>query len=119
ILAYGGAPLNAVFAADTHLQPGLMRMALAPFMGVILHPLEPTLHLPNLSGHFLVLEGKVDELMPEKARTTLRDAVPEPKTIVVFDGNHMGVGPDKAELLAKIIRTSEDWLIKMGAVNPL
>ena len=88
-------------------------------VSVMFHPLEPTLHLPNLAGHFLILEGKDDTLMPESARTKLRDLVPEPKTIVVFEGDHMGAGPGKTELLDKIIATSREWLTRVKAVNPL
>jgi pimeloyl-ACP methyl ester carboxylesterase len=119
ILAYGGAPLSSIFVADEHIKPFWMRYALAPFVSVFLHPLEPALNLSNLTGRFLILEGKNDELVPESARARLRDAVPEPKTIVTFDGEHMGVGPDKAELLQKIIAASREWLLRMDAVNPL
>jgi surfactin synthase thioesterase subunit len=96
-----------------------MREALVPFVSIFFHPLEPALHLPNLTGHFLILEGKNDGLIPEAARKRLRDSVPEPKTIVTFEGDHMGVGPEKAKLLETIIATSREWLLRMKAVNPL
>jgi len=85
---------------------------------LVFHSLEPTVHLPRLSGKFLVLEGRDDSLIPEAARNLLRDAVPEPKTVITFEGNHMGVGPDKMALLQDIIATSKEWLIKNGAINP-
>jgi hypothetical protein len=43
--------------------------------------------------------------------------LPEPKTVITFEGNHMGVGPDKMALLQKIIATSKNWLIENGAIN--
>jgi hypothetical protein len=43
--------------------------------------------------------------------------VPEPKTVITFDGDHMGVGPDKMALLQKIIETSKTSLIENGAIN--
>jgi hypothetical protein len=45
-------------------------------------------------------------------------AAPTPKTVIKFDGDHMGVGPDKLGLLQKIIATSKTWLIEKGAVDP-
>jgi surfactin synthase thioesterase subunit len=119
IIAYGGAPLSAAFAADPHIRPALMRYMLAPFLALLLHPLEPETHLQNLEGSFLILEGKNDDLISEPLRDRLRDAVPQPKTIVDFEGNHMGVGPDKDALLEKIINSSREWLVKEEAVNPL
>lgn len=119
ILAYGGAPLGSLFASNPHIHPSWMRYTLAPVIDILLRPLEPTEHLPYLSGHFLILEGNDDKLIPANARMALRNAVPEPKTIITFEGNHMGVGPDKMELLQKIIDASKKWLIDSGAVSPI
>ena len=117
IIAYGGAPLGALLAANPHLKPTWLRKALAPMVDLAFHSLEPTVHLPRLSGKFLVLEGCDDSLIPEKARNRLREAAPEPKTVITFDGDHMGAGPDKMALLQKIIETSKTWLIENGAIN--
>lgn len=117
IIAYGGAPLGALLAANPHMKPIWLREAMAPLVDLVFHSLEPTVHLPRLSGKFLVLEGREDGLIPEAARNLLREAVPEPKTIITFEGNHMGVGPGKMALLQKIIETSKTWLIENGAIN--
>ena len=118
IIAYGGAPLGALLAANPHMKPTWLGEALAPLVDLVFHSLEPTAHLPRLSGKFLVLEGRHDNLIPAAARNLLREAVPEPKTVITFEGNHMGVGPDKMALLQKIIETSRKWLIENGAINP-
>jgi len=117
IIAYGGAPLGALLAANPHLKPTWLRKAMAPLVDLVFHSLEPTVHLPHLSGKFLVLEGRDDRLIPEAARNLLREAVPEPKTVITFEGSHMGLGPDKMALLQKIIETSQKWLIENGAIN--
>lgn len=117
ILAYGGAPLGALFAANPHMRPAWMRFALAPVIDLLLHPIEPSANLPHLSGHFLVLEGRDDRLIPKAARARLRNAVPEPKDVITFEGAHMGVGPDKMLLLQEIISASKQWLADNGAVN--
>jgi hypothetical protein len=117
IIAYGGAPLGALLAANPHMKPTWLREAMAPLVDLVFHSLEPTIHLPRLSGKFLVLEGREDELIPAAARNLLREAVPEPKTVITFEGNHMGVGPGKLALLEKIIEASKKWLIENGAIN--
>ena len=117
ILAYGGAPFGELFAANPHIKPFIMRVLLAPLIDLLLRPLEPTEHLSRLSGHFLVLEGHDDSLVPAAARKNLRDAVPEPKAVITFEGNHMGVGQDKMALLQKIIDASKKWLLETGAAN--
>jgi surfactin synthase thioesterase subunit len=117
IIAYGGAPLGALFADNPHMKPAAMRAIVGPLLDVLLRPFEPTANLPQLSGHFLVLEGRDDTLMPEAARNRLREAVPQPKDVIVFNGAHMGVGPGKMELLDEIIRTSRTWLAANGATN--
>jgi len=118
ILAYGGAPFGELVADNPHVKPAWLRPVLAPVVDLLLEPLEPTRHLPHLTGQFLVLEGDNDSLIPETARARLWKAVPEPKTIRWFLGDHMGVGSDKLTLLTEIIGASETWLIEKGAVNP-
>ncbi|MGA7577325.1 MAG: alpha/beta hydrolase family protein [Desulfobaccales bacterium] len=118
IIAYGGAPLGTLLAGNPHMRPAWLGKALAPWVDLIFHSLEPTVHLPRLSGKFLVLSGRDDNLIPEAARNLLRDAVPEPKTVITFEGNHMGVGPDQMALLQNILAASKKWLIENGAINP-
>lgn len=117
IIAYGGAPLGAVLAGNAHMKPAWLGKALAPSVSLIFHCLEPTVHLPRLSGKFLVLEGRDDRLIPKTACNFFKETVPEPKTVITFEGDHMGVGPEKMALLQKIIKTSKTWLIENGAIN--
>ncbi|MDX2027600.1 MAG: hypothetical protein SFW62_03075 [Alphaproteobacteria bacterium] len=119
IIAYGGAPLGKILSIEKNVTSPWRRRALELAIDIVLHPLEPTLHLPKLAGSFLILEGKDDTLMPPDARALLRDSVPQPKTVITFDGTHMGVGQSKAVLLEKIIAASGQWLVASGAVNPL
>jgi hypothetical protein len=118
IIAYGGAPLGTVLAANPHMKPVWLGHVLAPLIDLVFHCLEPTVHLPRLSGKFLVLEGRDDRLIPQAARNFLQEAVPEPKTVISIEGNHMGVGPEKMALLQKIIKICQTWLIDNGAINP-
>jgi hypothetical protein len=119
ILAYGGAPFGVMVAANPHIKPTWIRPILGAALDLALRPLQPTQHLTQLSSQFLLLEGQADSLIPEAARNRLREAVPSPKTIVTFNGNHMGVGRDKMVLLQEIIEASKTWLIEKGAIDPL
>jgi hypothetical protein len=118
ILAYGGDPLGALVAANPYTRPRFLRPVLAPLIDILLSPLEPERHLPRLSSEFLVLEGSDDALIPEAARARFRDAVPEPKTVRTFDGDHTGVGPDTPAPLSRIIDAGKVWLIDKGAIAP-
>ncbi|MDD5586340.1 MAG: hypothetical protein PHY92_05205 [Alphaproteobacteria bacterium] len=118
IVAYGGAPFGHIFAANGYMEPVWLSKVMAPVIDVLLYPFQPAVHLPSLKGRFLVLEGRDDEFIPEEARRNLREAVPEPKTVVSFEGTHIGVGPKHLALLQRIIETSRTWLIENGAVNP-
>ena len=119
ILAYGGAPFGELVAANPHIKPGWVRPILASAIDLLLRPLQPTRHLAQLSGQFLVLEGHDDLLIPKDARARLRDAVPAPKTVMELSGDHMGVGQDKVALLQQIIVAGRTWLVERGAVDPL
>jgi dienelactone hydrolase len=117
-LAYGGTPLGAVLASNPFLKP---RWA-APYLGdaadLLFRPLEPDEHLPHLAGKFLLIGGSDDAFIPEAASRRMRDLTPEPKTVLLFDGGHMGIGADKMALLAEIIAATTRWLVAEGAIEP-
>jgi dienelactone hydrolase len=119
VIAYGGAPFGGVLAAAMarSKQHAWYDDLLPPLVDLLLSPLEPTTHLPHLEGRFLVLEGQHDERFPEALRTRLREAVPDPKEVIVLEGQHLGLEPDKLPILDRVIQASTDWLIGSGAAN--
>jgi dienelactone hydrolase len=117
IIAYGGAPFGALIENHPYIKPYWIRPVCGKLADFILRPLEPAWHLPRLHGQFLVLEGKNDTLISAEARRLVRLSVPEPKTIIVFDSEHMGVGSDKRALLEKIVAASRNWLAAAGAIG--
>jgi hypothetical protein len=118
VLAYGGAPLGALLAGHPRVRPDWLRPIVGELATLLLRPVDPVEHLPHLTGRFLLLGSRADELIPQAAADRMRAVTPEPKTVVLFTGDHMGVGPGQMELLERIVRTSTEWLIEMGAVNP-
>jgi hypothetical protein len=117
VLAYGGAGLGDLLSAHPRLRPTWARPLLGALADVLLRPIEPAVHPPHLEGSFLVLAGRDDRLVPAGPAARLRDLTPEPKTVVLFDGDHMGVGANQRDLLTQFIAASRDWLVAEGAVN--
>jgi pimeloyl-ACP methyl ester carboxylesterase len=118
VLAYGGAPLGALVEVHPKVRSRWLASALGHLADLVLWPVEPSAHLPHLTGHFLVLEGRDDPLIPAHAAACLREHTPSPKRVIALDGGHMGIGPDQERLLNLIIAESRAWLIDEGAVNP-
>ena len=85
--------------------------------GLLLRAIEPAEHLPHLAGTFLVIAGRDDRLVPPGPARRLRDLTPQPKTIVLLEGVHMGIGPGQEALLTKIVAISRAWLAAEGAIN--
>jgi pimeloyl-ACP methyl ester carboxylesterase len=107
-----------LLAGHPRVRPDWLRPIVGELATLLLRPVDPVEHLPHLTGRFLLLGGRADELIPKAAADRMRAVTPEPKTVVLFTGDHMGVGPGQMELLERIVRTSTEWLIEMGAVNP-
>jgi hypothetical protein len=118
ILGYGGAPIGDVIASHPRAGPAWLRPILGRGADLLLRPVEPSFHLPHLRGRFLVLEAQSDRLIAHGAAERLSELTPEPRTVVHIPGDHMGVGPDKWRLLARVIDVSRSWLLEQGAIDP-
>lgn len=117
VLAYGGSGLGELMAHHPRLRPDWARPMIGWLTGLLLRPIEPAEHLPHLKGRFLVISGKDDSFVPARSSSRLQALTPQPKTVVVLEGGHMGMGPGQERLLADIIRVSRDWLTGAGAIN--
>jgi hypothetical protein len=118
ILAYAGAPIGAVIAGHPKAGPAWARPLLGAGADLLLRPVEPSLHLPHLRGRFLVLGAATDRLVDRAAAERMEALTPEPRTVVRVEGDHMGVGPDKWKLLARVVEVSRAWLLEQGAIDP-
>ncbi len=118
VLAYGGADIGNLLAHHPRAGPEWTRPLLGWLAGRLFHPVDPAGHLPYLSGRFLVIGGTDDALIPERSARLMRDLTPEPKTVLLLRGRHMGVGQGQEALLQAILQATEDWLTDQGAVNP-
>ncbi|HET8540402.1 MAG TPA: hypothetical protein VFL83_11070 [Anaeromyxobacter sp.] len=117
-IAYAGAPIGAVIAGHPRAGPAWLRPALGAGADLLLHPVEPSNHLPHLrGGRFLVLGAASDRLIARPAAERLAALVPEPRTVVRIEGDHMGVGPQKWVLLARVVDVTRAWLVEQGAID--
>jgi len=114
ILAYGGADLFNLFRANIEAQDPWKSLG-AWLLETAVYPLEPLHHTEFMKGKFLLINGRYDDQIPEICWKKLHEAVPEPKTIMVLEAGHMN--PKKPELTLEIVRYSQDWLAKNGAIN--
>lgn len=118
VLAYGGANIADILEQHPKIRPDWARPAVGWLAERFLRLLDPAEHLPHLSGRFLVIGGTDDGLIPKPSAQLMRDLTPEPKTILLLDGQHMGVGKAQTDLLRRIVQVTEEWLVDQGAVNP-
>ena len=118
VLAYGGADIANLLEHHPKAGPDWARPMIGWLAGRLFHPVDPAEHLPHLSGRFLVIGGTDDGLIPKHSAQLMRDLVPEPKTVLLLDGQHMGVGKAQTALLGQIQQVTEDWLVDQKAMNP-
>ncbi len=117
VLAYGGAGFADMIGSHPELRPAWARPLIGWALGAALNPIDPAHHLSAMIGDFLVLQGANDTLLARVATERFHDLVPDPKEVVTFEGDHMGIGPGQRRLLYQIIDTSRDWLWATDAVN--
>lgn len=118
VLGYGGTDLGLLVSEHPKVRRTRWGATLGLLTGLLLRPLEPAEHLPHLAGRFLVIAGRNDSLISERAAVRLRALTPEPKTVVLLEGDHLGVGRGQQELLERLIAEARSWLAAEGAVNP-
>ena len=116
ILAYGGAGLGEILAANIKLQSDWLRTSLGWLFGRALRPIEPAAHVPHLDGAFLVINGAYDEMIPQSAAEALHRITPEPKEIVVLPYDH--IDPKDQHVVLEVLRVTRGWLARQGAINP-
>ncbi len=116
VMAYGGADLQALARANIDVSPSWLRDIAAWAIWLMLKPLEPSAHLPEISGPFLLINGRDDERLPAESVRLLQELTPQPKTIVTVDGPH--IDGSRPETIANTIRIARDWLAERGALNP-
>jgi dienelactone hydrolase len=120
ILAYGGAPIGDLAAHHLGLGQEWLRPAVRSGVNLLIRHLDPVSHLPHLHGHFLFMHARDEDIyVPWAAVQHMQELTPEPKTVVLLDGGHMGVAEHQQELLEQIIQETVQWLGNQRAIRPI
>ncbi len=116
VIAYGGVDIQALAAANLKISPGWLREITSWFVWMMLKPLEPEAHLSEITGPFLLINGKDDERLPAKSVSRLQTMTPEPKTVLTVDGPH--IDGNRPKIIENTVRLARVWLVSKGALNP-
>mgnify|MGYP000439017335 FL=1 len=117
VLAYGGTNIGLLINRNPYIKSKWLKPFLGWFIQIIFNPIDPKENLPHISGNFLIINGKEDNLIPLKSSLLMQELTPLPKKIILLDGEHMGVGKQQKELLNTIIEKTRKWLVENDAIN--
>lgn len=115
VIAYGGVDLQALIARNLKIDPSFVRQPLAFASSLLLRPLEPSHHLPHLSGPVLLINGTSDERIPKQSIQSLIELTPEPKSVLVINGPH--IDGNQPEIILQTVDAARNWLQKNGVLN--
>ncbi|MCB1107893.1 MAG: hypothetical protein KDK76_07345 [Chlamydiia bacterium] len=107
VMCYGGAGIYCLFKANLPL-PNFLRDPVAAMAAAAFKPIDPILYASKMKGDFLILNGIYDSQIPMGCATRLQDLVPEPKTVINLETEHMH--PKNTELNLRLINISRKWL---------
>ncbi len=117
VLAYGGANIRLLINENPYIKPKWLKPFFGWILQIIFNPIDPRENLPYITGNFLIINGKKDNLIPIKSSELMQALTPFPKKIVMLEGEHMGVGKKQKELFKTIKKIIRKWLIENNAIN--
>ena len=117
VLAYGGTNIGQLVNSNPNIKPKWAKPLFGWIIQLLFNPIDPKEHLEYISGNFLLINGKDDEFIPKESSSLMQNLTPSPKTTILLDGKHMGVGEKQKELLDIIIQKTRSWLEQNGAIN--
>ena len=107
VLCYGGAGIYCLFKANLPV-PKFLKDPIAAMAAATFKPIDPILFAPKMEGDFLILNGIYDSQIPMECAERLQNLVPEPKTVINLETEHMH--PESTELNLRLINISRKWL---------
>ena len=107
VMAYGGAGIYCVFKANLSV-PRFLKKPIASMSAAIFKGIDPIIYAPQMKGDFLLINGIYDKQIPVECSQRLQELVPEPKTIINLETEHMH--PENTELTLRLIKISRSWI---------
>ncbi len=116
VIAYGGVDIYQLLMTNIKKTFLPIKMLGSWIAATAIYPIEPALHLPKMKNEFLIINGTLDDQIPESSWRRLHQLTPEPKTIMILEEGHMH--PRKPELTLKLVNLSKKWLRERKVINP-
>lgn len=116
VIAYGGVDIYKLLMTNIKKTFLPLKMLGSWIAATAIYPIEPALHLPKMKNEFLIINGTLDDQIPENSWKRLHQLTPEPKTILILEEGHMH--PRKPELTLKLVNLSKKWLREHNVINP-
>ncbi len=107
VMAYGGAGIQCLVRANFP-GPLWVKRIVARWSKSFFRAVDPIHYAPEMEGNFLLINGRYDTQVPFKCATRLQHLVPEPKTIINLETEHMS--PQNTALTLRLIQLSREWL---------
>ncbi len=117
VMLYGGARLDHLTHQNLRLEPQWLRRAVAWLAGLAARPFEPAAHLPYLRGEVLVVNGEGDEKMPPESVQALHELTPDPKDVIMIEGDEHLDPENDPEFLGEVLAVARDWLAARNALG--
>lgn len=115
VMAYGGAGVYCLFKENLPL-PDFLKDPVATMAAATFKPIDPIIYAPKMKGDFLIINGIYDSQIPLKCAHRLQDLVPEPKTVMNLETEHMS--PQNPDLNLRLINISRTWLEEKKQSSP-
>jgi hypothetical protein len=107
VMAYGGAGIHCLIKANIRV-PTFLKKPISTMAAALFKPVDPLLYAPDMKGEFLIINGTQDTQIPLQCAKRLQDIIPEPKTVMNLETEHMS--PENTELTLRLIEISRGWL---------
>lgn len=109
VLTYGGGDLPKLFASRE------AKAALGPLHGIVsrvtsflMAPADPVHHVAKIAPRPVLLQnGEDDGIIPSSAARALQDAAAQPKYVVWYEGDHIGLDEDHVR---QVLEDTIEWL---------
>jgi len=111
VLTYGGGHLPTLFLSPAVKDEiGFFVYPLRYLAWAFFYPADPIHHVADISPRPILMQnGLEDELIPAASAERLYEAACEPKEIIWYEGDHIGLDEDAVE---EVIDDSIAWLLK-------
>ncbi len=109
VLTYGGGDLPKLFASrEAKAALGSMHGIVSSFTSYLMAPADPIHHVAEIAPRPVLLQnGEDDGVIPPIAARALQEAAAQPKEVVWYKGDHIGLDEDQVE---RVLLDTIEWL---------